>query len=649
VADKRVLILIDNCEHVVSGSAAFCESILERCHQLRIIATSREPLGVGGEARWPVPPLSESDAMSLFEQRGQHVDPSFNITAANQGEVTDICRRLDELPLAIELAASRLGMMSERQISTQLADRFSVLTSKRSSDPRHQTMLAAIDWSHRLLNEQETVLFRRLAIFRGGFMLESAQAVCSDSLAPDVFASLSGLVEKSMVAVESVDGEARYRLLESQAVYAEEKLRASGESDDVRSRHYDYFTEGMVNRTAGLTGSMSEIFAGPAEVAWKRRELGNFWAAAQWARRHRKDMGMRLASGIGFMEFVDLEQMRSLLTELIRDAPPGAGDRVALLSAARNLAMRQGDVEGALEIARSLVEFIVPRPDRPWRDTKAMALNSLGTVLAQSGQFEAAESAFHEATELAKNSENRRLHAALQHSFGILELVRHNPRPARDILANALALAIASGHPQLHVSIRESLANAELACDDVDSAEQSWRTSLRDSRRIELRSNGIACLGGLARVATVRQDHVRALRLGAAHDHLCQELLFPEHPYWQTELDMSRDISRAKLGPVKSTQAWKQGLSMDLERAFGYALNLGEGAPIFDSPLSRREVDVARLVATGTTNREIAAKLFLSERTVEGHVERIRNKLGVRSRSEVATWAFEHGLTETES
>jgi non-specific serine/threonine protein kinase len=510
-------------------------------------------------------------------------------------------------------------------------------------------MAAAIDWSHRLLNEPETVLFRRLSVFRGGFTLESAQAVCADDLVPEVFGSLAGLVEKSMVAVESLDdGDNRYRLLESQAVYAEDKLRASGESDQLHSRHYDYFTEGIVSRTAGLTGAMAEVIVGPVEAAWKRREAGNFWTALQWARHHREDLGLQLAAHLGHMELVDPGQMRALVLGLLQEAPAESLGRVAAFSAARRLSMRLGDVDGALAIAKALVEFIVPRPDRPWKDAKAMALNSLGNVLEELGQLEAAESAFQEAAEFAKESANGRLRAALQHSVGVLALVRGEVRTARELVANSLALAVADGHQVLIAEIRESLANAELACGDVDAAELSWRTALRESRRVEVRSNELACLGGLARIATARQDHVRALRLAAAHDQLCKEWSISEHGYWQAELDKSRNISAAKLGRARSEQLRKQGLAMDLDHAGAYALKESNAEEVFASPLSRRENDVARLVAAGMTNREMAARLFLSERTVEGHVDSIRNKLGVRSRTEVATWAVEHGLTESE-
>jgi predicted ATPase/class 3 adenylate cyclase/DNA-binding CsgD family transcriptional regulator len=649
LADKKALLLIDNCEHVVAGCAAFCETGLERCANLRVIATSREPLGVPGEARWPVPPLDESDAISLFEQRGRHVAPNFKITPANQGEVAEICRRLDELPLAIELAAARLGMMSERQISTQLADRFRVLASNRSSDPRHQTMAAAIDWSHRLLNEAETILFRRLAVFRGGFTLESAQAVCADNLAPDVFSSLAGLVEKSMVAVENLDdGEARYRLLESQAVYAEEKLQASGESDEVHARHYDYFTNGIVARTGGISGPMAAVFVGPAEAAWKRLETGNFWAAAQWARYHREDRGLWLAAHMGFMQPVDLEQMRSLLSDLLREAPARAPGRVAAMSIGCALAMAQGDLEAALELAQSLVAYITPNPNRPWKDAKAMALETLGNVLEQAGQYEAAEIAYGEAAEFVSESENGRMFAQLQYALGLLELVRGRLESAREAMVKSLALGLATGYQPLIIRFRDGLANAELACGDLDEAELGWQTALGEAHAVERRLSEITCVGGMARIATARQDHVRAARLGGAHERLCKEWSFREHPYWQKELDKTLEESRAKLGPVKSAQARKQGLAMDLDHAVAYALNASETEQFSGSPLSRREAEVARKVAAGMTNREIAGKLFLSERTVEGHVDRIRNKLGVRSRTEVATWAVERGLTESE-
>src|SRR6266850_6024616 len=235
LAPKRVLLIIDNCEHLVAACARFCQSMLQGCPQLTIMATSREALGVAGEVRWAVSSLRDSDALHLFEARARLVSPNFKVAALNLQPVSDICDRLDRLPLAIEMAAARLDVMSERDVLSNLTDRFRVLASStRTAPERQQTMSATIDWSYRLLTDDEARLFRGLSVFQGGFTFEGAQAIGADSGIGNVLGSLAALVQKSMVVADQLDdGGTRYRLLESHHAYAAEKLRDSAELDQV--------------------------------------------------------------------------------------------------------------------------------------------------------------------------------------------------------------------------------------------------------------------------------------------------------------------------------------------------------------------------------------------------------------------------------
>ena len=240
IGDRRVLMVVDNCEHLLDASAALTTELLGACPELRLLATSREPLGVPGEVTFLVPSLSIGDeAIDLFADRARRVRPDFVVTEANSGTVEEICSRLDGMPLAIELAAARVRALSLDDILGSLHDRFRLLTGgARTAVRRQQTLRASVDWSHALLTEPERVLFRRLAVFLGGFDLDAAQAVAgtSDVERYQVLDQLSLLVDKSLVIAENTTGRTRYRLLETVRQYALEKLGESGEADDVRTQ-----------------------------------------------------------------------------------------------------------------------------------------------------------------------------------------------------------------------------------------------------------------------------------------------------------------------------------------------------------------------------------------------------------------------------
>ena len=646
LSNKQGLILLDNCEHLVSGCRAFCEAVLRGCPGIRIVATSRIALGVSGESRWPVSALTNADALSLFEQRGQLVVPSFKVTDLNREEIAQICRRLDDLPLAIELAASRLGMMTERQISARLADSFQVLSTSRSNDPRHLTMTATIDWSYQLLTESEATLFRRLSVFRGGFTLDSAQTICRDRLIPDVLDTLSGLVEKSMILVERLsDGDIRYRLLESQAEYAEAKLDISNESDDVRRRHYEYFLAEMISRSWTLAGPRGGIVPTKSEETWKVRELANSWAAMRWARHHVSDLGLQLATEVlssqTSLHQGDLSQARAWLSTLLEESPAQGLVRLGAMAIAAWLAREEGDYAAALIHARAAETLARSSSEI---QHLVLALLEAGNALDHLGQLNSAQSKYKEALRLAKGTGNARLLADIRISLGDLALSQGRYEFARQTLAETIASLSSIGDILWMAGALETMANAELGCGDHADAERTWQESLSMSRETGDYANVATCFGGLSRAATAREDHSRAVRLAAAHTRLAGELSYSDPPFWLRELDRSLKMSRSSLGQRMSDEAWNQGLAMERDRAMDYALEKRHEEAIDSGPLSRREVEVARLVAGGMTNREIAEKLFISERTAEGHLERIRNKLGVRSRTEVATWAVERGL-----
>lgn len=284
VGDRRVLVVLDNCEHLLDACAELIATVLAGCPRLTILATSREPVGVPGELTWRVPPLSvTNEAIELFIDRARLVRPDFTITTADSVAVRNICGRLDGLPLGIELAAARVRAMSLAEILDGLHNRFDLLTDgSRTAALRNKTLAASIDWSHALLSDPERLLFRRLAAFRGGFDLDAARVVGGGGdLAPQhVLDQLTLLVDKSLVAADSVKDRTRFRLLESVRLYAMEKLRESGEADAVRARHRDHYL--------GMAAQLDT----PAETGHQRHieqveiEIDNLRAAFGWSREN---------------------------------------------------------------------------------------------------------------------------------------------------------------------------------------------------------------------------------------------------------------------------------------------------------------------------------------------------------------------------
>lgn len=281
VADRAILVVLDNCEHVVDTCAGIAESLLRQCPRLTILATSREALGVPGETAWLVPPMREDEAVQLFVERAQSVLPSFSLTVANQTAVQDICRRLDGIPLAIELAAARVRVLSPQQIAERLSDAFSVLGGgSRTALARQRTLRGAIDWSFALLTPPEQQLLLRLSVFSGTFSIDAVESICTGAPLDDasVLDELSGLVDKSLVVMEVDGDDARYRLLETVRQYADERLRATPEHAAFRERHAHHFLELAERAEPRLFGGADD----PMLVAAIAKDTGNLRAAFEW-------------------------------------------------------------------------------------------------------------------------------------------------------------------------------------------------------------------------------------------------------------------------------------------------------------------------------------------------------------------------------
>lgn len=398
-------------------------------------------------------------------------------------------------------------------------------------------------------------------------------------------------------------------------------------------RHYEYFRDGLSVRTDHP--AQPQPPSGVAESEWIAGELGNLWAAMGWARNNADDLGLSLAADLAQIKFGDMTQARSLLADVLGHSPEKGMSRMYALRSAAGLAWFQGDHEANFRAAEACLALARELGDP---ETVALALVSAGVSHSLREEFGAAGEMFEEATLLLKGSSNRPLVAILMNDVAVLEIETGNYTAARDIFAECLATARADGDVWGVAQALDGIAWAEVGLRDHQAAAASFKEALSGFRNFVDHRSIIDCLEGLSWAAETAGDGQRALRLAAAAGRLSNEWSLRADPWLHRRADDSLRRSRSRLGTRPSEKAWNEGWAMGLEGAMDYALDQGElKTGVEAGPLSRREREVARLVAAGMTNRQIGEQLFISWRTAGGHVERIRNKLGVRSRTEVAT------------
>ena len=412
--DKSLLLILDNCEHLIEASAQVAQQLLRACPQLKIIASSREALGVDGETVYRVPSLSlpdrsagaimEFEATRLFIERATKAEPRFHLTDHNASSIAQICLRLDGIPLAIELAAARVKVFTPEQIAERLDDRFRLLTGgSRTALPRQQTLRALIDWSYQSLNESEQRALRRLAVFSGGWTFEAAEAVVGEVEALD---GLPGLVNKSLVNVEEQDDESRYRFLETIRQYAMEKLFESGEAIDVRDRHLDYFLQRMKQTPE----SEQRIYGAlPDDVEWLDRmelEHANLRAALEWSAANHPDKALSLIYILGNFwvgRDYNLEACRwcQLILERGRSLPDMDGERAKVYGILGWSSIGIGDHKTGREAAEAGIALSRKAKD-PVTLGRLLALVSLACMFL--GDFPAVEKALTEAEMIARQT-----------------------------------------------------------------------------------------------------------------------------------------------------------------------------------------------------------------------------------------------------
>ena len=675
LGSRRMLLVLDNCEHLVDAAARLTKDLLYASPGLRVLATSREPLGISGEIVWPVPTLSlpepeaaltveglmGTEAVRLFVDRARSRLPAFELTLENARAVATICLELDGIPLAIELSTARMGALAVEQIAERLEHSLKLLTGgDRTVAHRHQTLRATLDWSYKLLTQPERVLFRRLSVFAGGWTLQAAEVVgAGDGIEEsDVLDLLSGLVNKSMVVVDRAGGRLRYWMLEPVRRYGQERLGESAEVDAVRHRHaYRYFE---------LAKEVEPWLRGARHVVWLEQletEYGNLRAALNWALdRGEADLGLWFGAALGESWYMsgNLSEGRRWLEAALAKSDHATPARAKALLRAGWIAWEQGDYESSVTMSEEGLML-----SRAFGDEAGAvaALSNLSWAALLVNDLEKASALAQQAVTLGR---------AMDDTGGI----------ARALLIPGLT-AVAGGDYDRAIALHEeSLALARRARDDVAVALSLGMGVFAFLGRGDIRRAEVLCQQSLAlpprpRVlnATAFQLQasaalagsqglaVRSGRLWGAAESLREAIGATLSPVERRVHGPYIEVARHKLGEVAWEEAWAEGKTMTVEEAEEYALakrneprvtpSRRASAPKEllavrqpDYGLTGRQLEVAVLVARGLTNRQIASKLTVSENTVANHVARIARKLDVPSRSRIAVWVTERELRE---
>ena len=652
--ERHLLLVLDNCEHLLEVSAAFATEVLRAAPGVRVIATSREPLSAPGEHVLPVPPLDlpstdsaeplhrlrQNEAVTLFVERAGAASGAFELTEANRRAVADLCRRLDGLPLAIELAAVRTRILTVEQILERLSDRFGLLTGAgRAALPRHKTLETAIDWSFEMLSAREQALLRRLCVFAGRFTLEDVEGVCTSDEVPagNGLELLSSLVDKSLVIKEDARGVACHRLHETMREYAARKLVDAHEHRELQERCTVYYL------SAAQRMSPQARFRLPEWLAWMDLEIDNIRPVLRRCLVESDSVrGIQLATSLAWFWITrgTTEGVR-WLDELLASGP-GNPETLGWSYFIRGfLAVLQGNWEAARP---ALEKSMAAARDAGQPVQLANALSMASIAAAMAGDRPSAQSLLDLAHDLAAELDDvpakvgvlqaRALNALYGGDFETLKLVStEGARMSREV-GDLYALHM----------MNLNLGGAALLAGDLEESKARYQESLRIAYRIDDRIGQYYLLGALGLHAAIAGQPKTAAQLLGASEKIRIGAGATVMPAMSPIINQARETAAAALGASRFEAELETGMRLSRDTAVSMAL----GEPVHPGGeetsgvgvglLAKREAEVARLVAEGLSNKQIGARLFISERTVDSHVRSILNKLGFNSRAQIAGW-----------
>lgn len=671
LSSQPSLLVLDNCEHLIDACAGLADSLLGACQELRIIATSREPLHIPGEQQFRVPSLDTADpdaddmaeaviasvpAVQLFVARAQAVLPSFRLTSENAANVASICSRLGGIPLAIELAAARVHVLGTDQILARLDDAFRFLTvGSRVAPTRHQTLQATLDWSDALLSETERIVFRRLGVFVGAFQLDKAEEVCSSAEIPvsAVLDAVMGLADKSLIVAQSDDGVAWYHLLEPVRQYALWHLRDQRERDRTFARHAAAYVS--------LAERAAPAIRGPEQERWLdrlSREQGNLRAALEWATDHADSRtALRLSSAlVPFWEAHGhlIEGLHWLHQTLAMNAD--GVDPVLRMQALRGAgrltfqyaggdAARYATAEALNRESLALAESIGDRNGIAW------ALTELGMVYRLQRDLSRSAEVLTQALDIFRVLDDVPGIAMAKLNLG--STIGYGLDTARSyaLLSESLDLYRALGDQRFAAIACVLLSRSAMLQGDIDGALQLGAEAIEQHAHLGDRWFVAFDLMAMSDALLARSRPRDAVRLFAAAQALSVRLNSAGEVGTVTFRELVESIDSLRTA-TWFDRVWEEGQALDLTQVVeavqstlrertSARLDSASSTPT-SMRLTRRELEVARLLAEGHTDRQIADALYVSTRTVGVHVHNILRKLELRSRVEVAGWLAHH-------